>query len=163
MLRCCRFTSMNSTRWVRSSAAIMRGELSNKGCASLVIVRMLVKGGGVVAGVVAEDFVAQAGAVDVDVDFGGGNVLVAEHLLNGAQVSTTLEQMCGKTVAQCVRADDLADSGQLAQLLDNVENHLSGEHRTTSVQEQNVLAASLNDLMGSCLFHVQTNLLDGYG
>ena len=32
---------------------------------------------GVVAGVMGEDFVTQACAVDVDIDFGGGDVLVA--------------------------------------------------------------------------------------
>ena len=37
-----------------------------------------------VTGVVGEDFVAQSGAVDVDVDFGRGDAFMAEHLLNGA-------------------------------------------------------------------------------
>ena len=49
-----------------------------------------------VAGVVGEDFVAQAGAVDVDVDFGGGDALVAQHLLDGAQVGSALEQVGGE-------------------------------------------------------------------
>ena len=74
-----------------------------------------------VAGVVGEDFVAQAGAVDVDIDFGRRDALMAQHLLDGTQVSTAFKQMGGKTVAQGVRADDLAHSGQLAQLLDDVE------------------------------------------
>ena len=65
----------------------------------------------VVAGVVLQDFVAQAGAVDVDVYFGGGDALVAQHLLDGAQVGTALEQVGGKAVAQGVGTDDLAHSG----------------------------------------------------
>ena len=64
-----------------------------------------------VAGVVLEDFVAEAGAVDVDVDFGGSDAFVAQHLLDGTQVGSAFEQVGGKTVAQSVRADDLADAG----------------------------------------------------
>ena len=53
----------------------------------------------VVAGVVLQDFVAQAGAVDVDVDLGRGDALVAQHLLDGTQVGTALEQVGGEAVA----------------------------------------------------------------
>ena len=115
----------------------------------------------VVAGVVLEDFVAQAGAVDVDVDLGRGDALVAQHLLDGTQVGTALEQVGGEAVAQGVRTDDLADTGQLAQLLDDVENHLTREHRSTTVQEQDVLATLLDHLAGTGLLQVEADLLDG--
>ena len=42
---------------------------------------------GVVARMMREYFVTQAGAVDVDVDFGGGDALVAKHLLDSTQVA----------------------------------------------------------------------------
>ena len=61
---------------------------------------------------VLHDFVAQAGAVDVDVDLGGGDALMAKHLLDGTQVGTALKQVSSKAMAQGVRADDLADSGE---------------------------------------------------
>ena len=118
---------------------------------------------GVVAGVVGEDFVAQAGAVDVDVDLGRGDALVAQHLLDGTQVGAALKQMGGKAVAQGVRADDLADACQFAQLLDDVENHLACQHCATAVQEQDVLAAALGDLVGARLLQIEFNLLDGDG
>ena len=44
-----------------------------------------------VAGVVEEDFFAQARAVDVDVDFGGGNAFVTEHLLYGTKVGSAFK------------------------------------------------------------------------
>ena len=115
----------------------------------------------VVAGVVGKDFVAQARAVDVDVDLGGGDALVPQHLLDGAQVGTTLEQMGGKTVAQGVRTDDLADARQLTQLLDDVKYHLAREHGTTTVEEQDVLAAFLGHLVGTGLLQIEVNLFDG--
>ena len=49
-----------------------------------------------VAGVVREDFVAQGAGVQVQVELGGGDALVAEHLLDGAQVGAALEQMGGE-------------------------------------------------------------------
>ena len=49
-----------------------------------------------VAGVVREDFVAQGAGVQVQVELGGGDALVAEHLLDGAQVGSDLEQMGGE-------------------------------------------------------------------
>ena len=112
---------------------------------------------------VDEDFVAQAGAVNVDVDFGGSDALVAQHLLDGTQIGTTFKQMGCKTVAQRVGTDDLAHSGKLTQLFDNVENHLTREHRATTVGEQDVLAAALSDLMGTRLLKIEVYLLDGNG
>ena len=43
--------------------------------------------------------------VDMGVYFRGGDIAVAEHLLNCAEVSTVFEQMGGKTVPQGVRVD----------------------------------------------------------
>ena len=99
----------------------------------------------------------------MDVDLGGGDALVAEHLLDGTQVGAALEQVGGKAVAQCVWADNLADACQFTQLLDDVENHLTREHSAATVQEQDVLAASFDDLMSACLFKIEVDLLDGDG
>ena len=59
-----------------------------------------------------QNFFTQASAVDVDVDFGGGDTFVSEHLLNGAQVGTPFEQVGGKRVAQGVWAYLFANVGQ---------------------------------------------------
>ena len=69
--------------------------------------------------------------------------------------------MCGKAVSQRVWTDDLAHASQLAQLFDDVENHLSCQHRASPVQEQDVLAAALHCLAATGLLQVQIDLVDG--
>ena len=51
---------------------------------------------------------AEVLAVDVGVDLGGGEVGVAEHLLDRAEVGAALEQVGGEAVAERVRRDPLA-------------------------------------------------------
>src|SRR5690606_1490975 len=57
----------------------------------------------------AADVVAAA-VEDVGVDLGGGDVLVAEQLLDGAQVVAVLEQVGGERVAQGVAGGRLGDA-----------------------------------------------------
>ena len=108
-------------------------------------------------------FVTQATAVDVNINLGGGDALVAEHLLDGSQVGPAFKQMGGKTVAQGVGADRLAHASQFAQLLDDVEDHLARKHRPAAVQEQDILTASLHCLAGARLLQIEGDLLDGHG
>ena len=75
-----------------------------------------------VARVVEEDFFAQASAVNVDVDFGGGNAFVTEHLLYGTKVGSAFKQVCRKGVSQCVWADFAFDSGEVGKLFYDFEN-----------------------------------------
>ena len=58
-----------------------------------------------VAGMVLQDFLAQMAAVQMHVDFGGADVFVAEHGLDGAEVGTPFEQMGGEGVTEGVRTD----------------------------------------------------------
>lgn len=76
-----------------------------------------------VAGMVLDDFAAQHGAVDMRVDFGGGDALVPQHALDGPQVGASLEQVGGKRVAEGVGADGFPDTRAPGQLLDEVEYH----------------------------------------
>lgn len=43
-----------------------------------------------------EDVGAEGGGVEVNVDLGGGDGFVAEHLLDGAEIGSTLEKMGGE-------------------------------------------------------------------
>ena len=45
------------------------------------------------------------------VDLGGGDVRVAQHLLDGAEVRAVFQQMDGEGVAQGVGGDILLDAG----------------------------------------------------
>ena len=68
-------------------------------------------------------FFAQACVVDVQVYFGGGYALVAEHLLDGAEVGAPFQQGCCERVAQGVRRYFLAYAGGLGEVAHDVENH----------------------------------------
>ena len=73
---------------------------------------------------------------DVRVDLRRGNVCVAQHLLNGAQVGTVFEQMHGKRVAQRVRRDVLRDAGGLLIVLDDLPEALAAHALAVHVDEQ---------------------------
>lgn len=77
----------------------------------------------VVAGMAAENFVSEAGGVDVQVNLGRGDGLVAEHHLYGAQIGAAFEQMRGKGMAQGVRRHVFANTTGLGGFADDVEHH----------------------------------------
>ena len=77
----------------------------------------------VVAGMAAENFVSEAGGVDVQVNLGRGDGLVAEHHLYGAQIGAAFEQMRGKGMAQGVMRHVLANTTGLGGIADDVEHH----------------------------------------
>ena len=54
------------------------------------------------------------------VDLRGGNVAVAEHLLDGAQISAVFKQMGRKAVAERVRRDILFDVRLFLIMLDDL-------------------------------------------
>ena len=62
------------------------------------------------AGVVLAVELDQPGSADVGVDLRGGDVGVAEHGLDRAQVGAALEQMGRERVAQLVRGDVAGDA-----------------------------------------------------
>ena len=62
---------------------------------------------------------AQSVGVDVGVDFGCGDVGMAEHLLNHTQVRAVCEKMTCERVAKRVRMDVLVDPGAFGRLLDD--------------------------------------------
>lgn len=68
-------------------------------------------------------FFSEELAVDVCVDFGGGNLLVSQHFLDGEQIGASFQQMGGERMAEGVRAYILFDSCQFRLLLDDMENH----------------------------------------
>lgn len=56
---------------------------------------------------------------DVGVDLGGGDVGVAEHGLDGADVGAVHEEVGSETVAEGVRGDVFGDAGFFGVGLDN--------------------------------------------
>lgn len=97
-----------------------------------------------VAGVVGEDVVAECRAVEVDVDLGCGYAFVAEHLLYGAQVGASFEQMGGEGVTQGVGRDGLAYAGGGGEVFDYLEYAHAGHASATAVQKEYVAAVRLD-------------------
>ena len=64
---------------------------------------------------------------DVGVDLGGGNVGVAEHGLNGAEIGAVHEEVGGEGVTEGVRGDVLGDAGGAGATFDNALNAAGGE------------------------------------
>ncbi len=61
----------------------------------------------------------EVGVGDVGVDLGGGDVGVAEHGLDGAEIGAIHKEVGGKTMAESVRGDMLGDAGKLGISLDD--------------------------------------------
>ena len=114
-----------------------------------------------VAGMVEKDFLAQAGAVDVGVDFGGGDALVTKHRLDGTQVGTTLEEVGGETVAKGVWGDILGYACQLGELLDAHEESDAAELGAASHGNEDVVLVTLLDGELTALLKPAVYLVDG--
>lgn len=73
------------------------------------------------------------------IDLGGHNRLVTQHLLNGTEVGSTIDQMGCKGVTQGVGANDLSYANRLCRDLYNVKDRDAGEVVTEAVEEDIVL------------------------
>lgn len=87
----------------------------------------------IITRMVLQNLFAEKLPVDMRVDFGSSNVLVSQHLLDGAQVCSALQKVCGKGMAESVRTDFLMDTCQFGLLLDDEEYHHAGERSATPV------------------------------
>ena len=56
------------------------------------------------------------------IDLGGGDIGVAQHLLNGVEVCAVFQQMGGKGMAERVGGDVLLDARLLLVVLDDLQN-----------------------------------------
>jgi len=74
---------------------------------------------------------AEAFDADVGVDLSGGDVGVAEHFLDGAEVGTVVEEMGRKGVAEHVRGDILTDVGGSGAAFDDLP-HTGPAHAPTA-------------------------------
>src|SRR4029077_10191739 len=92
-------------------------------------------------GVGLEVDLLEAVAGEVRVHLGGGDVGVAEHLLDGAQVATAGEQVGGEAVAQGVRAHLAREPGVAGVALDDLVETLAGQRPAAEVDEQLRLVA----------------------
>ena len=98
--------------------------------------------------------VAQQFIRNMRVNFRRTHAGVAEHLLDGEQVGTAFEQMRGKTMPKRVRTNGFGDAISLRQVLDNQEDHLSGQSCATAVEKDGVGEFGLHVDVQPCAFDV---------
>ena len=63
---------------------------------------------------------AEAVLVDVGIDLGGGDVGVAEHFLDDAEVGAVVEEMGGEAVAELVGMDFLGEASSGGAFVDDL-------------------------------------------
>ncbi len=73
------------------------------------------------------------------VDLGGGDIRVAQHFLDGAEVRAVFQKVGGERVAQGVGSDVLVNLGGLLVVLDHLPEALAGHTLTVDVDEQGLL------------------------
>lgn len=91
-----------------------------------------------------QNLLAKHLSVHLCVDFGGGNLFVSEHHLDGAEVGSSLEQMGGKSVAEGVGADLLLNASLLCISTHDVEDHHAAQLTAEAVQEDMILEPRLH-------------------
>ena len=64
-----------------------------------------------------ENLFVKTVGIDMEIYLGSGYILVAKHLLDGSQIGSALEQVCGKGVTQGVRRYYAAYTGEFAETL----------------------------------------------
>ena len=114
----------------------------------------------VVAGMAAEYLVPESRRVDVQVNLGRGDGLVAEHHLYGAQIGAAFEQMRGERMAQRVRADIFNNVAACAQVFDDVKHHHARHFSAHTVQEERIAVVVLYAFIATA-FHPRFDGIDG--
>ena len=99
--------------------------------------------------------------VEVGVDFGGGDVLVAEELLHLTNVGAPLQKVGGEAVAQGVGRDILGDACVGCRPLYEVENTHAAQPGPFVVEEEGVATLVGGKLRAT--LEVEAQLADGLG
>ena len=82
--------------------------------------------------------VTQVAAVNMCVDLRGGYGFMPQHLLNGPEVSASLNQVSGKGVAEGMRTDGFCYPDGGSTIPDNVEHHNPCQPPAPPVQKEDV-------------------------
>ena len=90
-----------------------------------------------------ENLPAKRLTIDVRVDFGGRDLLVAEHFLNGTKIGASFEQMRGKRMSERMRTDRFLHAGHFGLLLYNMKHHDAAQPCAAAAEKENILAARL--------------------
>lgn len=105
------------------------------------------------------DHLSEVIAVEVRIDLGGGDRLMAQHFLNGPKVCTSLDEVGSKGVAERVRTYRLLQPDPGGQRLNNVEHHHPAELFSATVEKHIAIMSFLYGDMNAYLVKIETQVL----
>lgn len=91
--------------------------------------------------VMFNNFLTEKISVYVGVNFGGGNLLMSQHLLNHTYVGTSLQEVCSKRMTKHVGTDFLLQSHRFSILSDIVENGYTRDRFSTRTDKNNIFTS----------------------
>ncbi len=100
----------------------------------------------------------QVGPVNMGIDLSGGNIRMAQHGLNRAQVGPALQEMCGKRVTQGMWSFFSFDPSGKSVATNQLPKALAGQGLARTGQKQNGTGSSPEQL-GPHLPQVHSNPL----
>lgn len=71
----------------------------------------------------AHYLVSETATINMCIYLCGGYFFMTEHTLDCPEISSTLQQMGSKRMAECMRADGLGNPGLDGKVFDDVKNH----------------------------------------
>ena len=99
---------------------------------------------GLISWVTCQNFLSEHVTVNFSVYFGGGNLLMSEHHLDGTKVGSSLKKMGGKGVAEGVRTDLFLYACFGTISLDDIEDHDAAELSAKTIEKDEILEAMLD-------------------
>lgn len=93
---------------------------------------------------------AEVFGFDVSINLGGADVCVAEHFLDGAEVSAVMEEVGGEGVAEEVREDVLGDASDFGVALAELPEALGGEGFAAEAEEEVGGGARADEFGATC-------------
>lgn len=110
-----------------------------------------------------ENLFPEKTAVDVCIDFCGGDALVAQHCLDGTQVGAPFQKMGGKGVAEGMGTDGFGDACSLSIEFDVVEDRNAGEVLPASVADEDIVLLAALGRNRIAVDEPEAKFLDGSG
>ena len=96
-----------------------------------------------------KDLLTEGGCINMGIDFCSADGLMAQHRLNGTEVSTTFQQSRSKGMAESMGRDGFLNASLTRVLLYHYKNHRTGEMTAAAVQEHIILFAGLDGHMAT--------------
>ena len=108
-----------------------------------------------------KDLLTESGRINMGIDFCGTNGLMAQHRLNGTEVSAPFQQGGGKGMSEGMGRDSFLNASLTRVLLYHNKDHRTGEMTAAAVQKHIILFAGFDGHMATN-GKPQIQFLDGF-